>query len=222
MSPDTTAIIAPPWSLRGNGYIFPYRFDRDFVIEHGRVPDELQSQYRGGIGSVMLVDYEQSPVGPYQELLFIPGRFQFGRRRYYMVTQIYVSTQVSVENGQENWGIPKQLAQFHFETVDERVKQFTVGLNDQPFFHAETQAGILRFPVNSWFNPFPARLLQQRYRDGQLLSTVPSVRGTLSLSATLQLLEIDPAYFPDVTTQQPLAAVEAVEFRMTFPTPTEV
>jgi acetoacetate decarboxylase len=75
----------------------------------------------------MLVDYEQSPVGPYQELLFIPGRFQFGRRRYYMVTQIYVSTQVSVENGQENWGIPKQLAQFHFETVDERVKQFTVG-----------------------------------------------------------------------------------------------
>jgi hypothetical protein len=212
----------PPWALRGRGYIFLYRFDRAFIAENGQVPAGLMSEFRGGFGSVMLIDYTTSPVGPYRELLFIPGRFQFGRRRYYHITRIYVSTMVSVENGQENWGIPKAQADFEIEQVDERVQRFRVSHNGELFFQAETKAGLLRLPINTAINPFPARLLQRRERDGAWLSTEPYGGGTVSLVGTLNELTIDGAHFPDVTGYDPLAVIEVVTFRLNFPIPQDV
>jgi hypothetical protein len=219
---QTTERVAPPWSLRGSGYIFLYRFSQDFVENHANIPDWLLPEYRGGFGAVMWVDYYRSPVGPYRELLLIPGRFQFGRRRYYMITKIYVSTQASVDNGQENWGIPKELADFEVEKVDERVRHLTASHNGTPFFQATTKTGLLRFPFNTVANPFPAVLLQRRERDGQFLSTEPTSGGTVSITATLQSLTVDEAHFPPVDMETPLVTVEAVNFRMTFPVPKEV
>ena len=105
--------IPAPWTLTGDGLMLFYRFPREFVLENGFVPPELCQSFVGGFGSVMLVDYQTSNVGPYRELLFIPGQFQFGSKRYYAITKIYVSTQISVENGRINWAIPKEIADFH-------------------------------------------------------------------------------------------------------------
>ena len=67
-----------PWNLHGKGYIFLYKFKKDFVAQSGNVPAFLDGAFVGGFGSMMLVDYEESNAGPYGELLFIPGKFRFG------------------------------------------------------------------------------------------------------------------------------------------------
>ena len=70
-----------PWNLRGKGYIFLYKFKKDFVAQSGNVPAFLDGAFAGGFGSVMLVDYGESNAGPYGELLFIPGKFRFGGKK---------------------------------------------------------------------------------------------------------------------------------------------
>lgn len=187
------------------------------MVQHAHIPDYLMSEYRGGLGLVMLLDYRTSPIGAYQELLLIPGRFQFGRRRYYTITKIYVSSIPSVTNGRHNWGIPKELADFTVEKVDARTKQFRVSRGGIPFFDATLEAGILRLPVNTIMNPFPMRLLQ-RHEDTTFLSTEPSAGGVVSLGG-LKRLEVDGSAFPDVSRQQLLGVVEVVNFRLRFPVP---
>lgn len=61
------------------------------------------------------------PVGPYDELIYVPGLFSRRPRQplrtgrtaaepieyFPSITRIYVSTDESVYNGRKNWGIPK-------------------------------------------------------------------------------------------------------------------
>ena len=117
MENDVKAYPAP-WNLRGKGYIFLYKFKKDFVGQNGNVPSFLDGAFAGGFGSVMLVDYEESDAGPYGELLFIPGKFRFGGQKLDTISKIYVSTMESVVNGRANWGIPKEKADFSFEKTD--------------------------------------------------------------------------------------------------------
>ncbi len=212
--------VAPPWKLRGHGWILLYRFDRDFITDNNLIPPHLAGDYRGGIGAVMLVDYSSSPVGPYRELLFIPGIFRHGRR-YYAIQTIYVSTQASVVNGRENWGIPKQLADFDIQETDEQTESWQVSVDGRTIFSATLESGVLRFPVNTIFNPFPARLLQQ-HADGRLLSTLPRAGGVISPTATCHHLAANGDDFPDITQQQSIGTLEAVNVRLTFPLPLEV
>ena len=70
--------IAPaPWNLTGDAYIMVYKFSKGFVQEYGFLADYQQDRFLGYVGTVMLVDYKTSGVGPYRELLFIPGMFTF-------------------------------------------------------------------------------------------------------------------------------------------------
>jgi acetoacetate decarboxylase len=62
---------------------------------------------------------QTSGVGPYQELLFIPGLFHIDGRYTFSISKIYVSTEASVRSGIENWAIPKELADFKIDTQDD-------------------------------------------------------------------------------------------------------
>ena len=74
--------------------------------------------HSSGLGLVMLVQYSSSPAGPYDELLYaLPCQhptdgFEVLATRNIPV--IYVSSECSVTNGRLNWGVPKNLAQFHW------------------------------------------------------------------------------------------------------------
>ena len=207
----------PPWDLSGNGYVLLYRFDRDFVEQQGWIPPYLEGAFKGGIGSIMLFDYRRSPVGAYQELLFVPGVFQHGNKRYYAVTKIYVSTVDSLTNGREHWAIPKELAEFNIVTHD-RTMEFQVAVNGRVFFDAQLTAGVLRFPFNTRVNPFPPRLLQHHDEKG-LLTITPQAGGVVSPTAELNHMQVQSQHFPDVSTQRPLGILEAVRLRLYFPKP---
>ncbi|KAL7415117.1 hypothetical protein BDY24DRAFT_440065 [Mrakia frigida] len=120
----------PPWILKGQLWTFPPLFGKGKLdLPAGTYPegDELhvsdKEKFAGGLGMLMLVRYSETPVGPYDELVYIPGNFtspsfpsSSKSLRSLRITGIYVSTQASVDAGRFNWNIPKHLAHFSFSS----------------------------------------------------------------------------------------------------------
>ncbi|EQL01217.1 hypothetical protein OCS_03072 [Ophiocordyceps sinensis CO18] len=70
---------------------------------------------------IQIIRYRDSPVGPYDEMLVVPGSFDWTRRGpggrpeggcNPRISRIYVSQKQSCYNGRINWGCPKHLARF--------------------------------------------------------------------------------------------------------------
>jgi len=190
-----------------------FRFSPEFVSERGFVPPALEGMFLGGFGMVMLVNYTGSPVGDYQELLFIPGKFACGRKSLYTVTKIYVSTLASAENGRANWGLPKELAQFDW-TDTGGVQSVRVTHDDQPVFEMQFRPGRLSFPFTTRLFSIPL----QQPRDQQRLLTKPSAGGWANLAQIAQP-QVNAALFPDISRARPVGAVYLSRFKMTFPAP---
>jgi Acetoacetate decarboxylase (ADC) len=207
-----------PWTLHGNGVVMLAHFPTSFVRQHGFLADFQEDSYRGWLGTVMLVDYQTSNVGPYCELLFIPGLFRLGGKTTFSISKIYVSTTESVENGIENWGIPKELADFEIVTAADGAKTYTVSQQGIPFFSVTVRSSGPRLPITTKLLP-GFRVMQQRRK--QLLLTAPVANGTGRL-ARLSNLSVKSALFPDVSRAWPLVALTVDDFTMTFPVPTLV
>ncbi|WP_448528634.1 acetoacetate decarboxylase family protein [Raineya sp.] len=207
-------IARPPWSLHGKGYILLYRFEKEFVEKNGFLPEGLLGKFRGIVGSVMLVDYSDSPVGAYQELLFIPGLFQFKQRKAFHISKIYVSTYDSVYNGIENWGIPKELADFRWEKAEKGFERFVVEKQGRNFFSAELKAFGIPFYINTAWLPFHF----YQWRRGTLLHTTPQGKGWAKL-CKVQNIQVHSDLFPDISKQKLLAAISVPHFTMNFPEP---
>ncbi len=212
MNTDPLIVAAAPWTLTGSGIILLYRFPKKWVEENGFLADYQRDAFKGIIGSVMLVDYHTSPVGPYRELLFIPGYFKMAKKNTFSISKIYVSSQESVWNGINNWGIPKELADFAIEQPNERTKLFSASLNDQPFFEATVKRGRFSFPFSSAL--FPLNITQRLGQD--LLLTKPSAKGN-AYFADIQNIKINSKFFSDISVLKPLTALVVENFKMTFP-----
>ncbi len=211
-------IVAPPWSLTGRGFVLIYRFPRDWALRHGFIPPERASSFLGGFGAVMLVDYAMSDCGPYRELLFVPGKFRSaGGSSRYAITKIFVSTQVSVDSGIANWGIPKELAEFSWQRGDlERVR---VAQGDMPIAEfGFTSSQTFSLPVTTAILPEFLRTLEQHTPDGRRLLTAPGGAGRVQ-AARLEDVTVNPALFPDLSDFKPLVSVKAEPFTLSFPVP---
>ncbi|KAL1943049.1 hypothetical protein VTO73DRAFT_4720 [Trametes versicolor] len=74
-----------------------------------------QDAFRGGRGSITLIRYMESPIGPFDELAIAPGEFVNPYQKpSHRVTRAYVSTPEALVNGRNNWGLPRELAEFVF------------------------------------------------------------------------------------------------------------
>jgi hypothetical protein len=204
-------VIPAPWKLRGRGWMLLYRFPRTFVLKHGRLDKDMAAQWRGGWGSVMVVDYASSEAGPYGELLFIPGRFDSSAGRRACITSIFVSTDSSVENGRRNWAIPKKRADFAFSSGD-GVERVLVQKDGKKVFSAAFKAGRLPFPVSTKLIPFP--LAQPDGATWRLTNFSGSGIGRIPRIMELETAE---AFFPPLQGLRPLLAVEIRDFNITFP-----
>ena len=104
-----------PWTLTGRGFILMYKFPESFVRESCFLPEEWKILKWSGQAYVMLVDYHDSPVGPYHELLVMPGKADLGGSARRSISKIYVDSVTSMMDGRSNWGIPKELTDFKWE-----------------------------------------------------------------------------------------------------------
>jgi len=216
MEENRKARHAPaPWALAGSGYILLYRFTPEFVREKCFLSEALKGVFQGGFGSVMYVDYLSSDVGPYKELLFIPGVFDFSGRAYYSITRIYVSTRESVSGGRMNWGIPKEHASF--ETTRQTGGLERVLVSADSGVVAEFLFKSLPFSVLFTIAVIPPFLRTLAHpTGGRILLTTPNARGTIAPARTLKV-RVDESLFPPVGQERHLATVRVPHFFMVFP-----
>ncbi|MFN3850708.1 MAG: hypothetical protein ACK4NY_14840 [Spirosomataceae bacterium] len=212
--PKPEKTVTPPWNLKGNGYIFIYKFPREFVEKFGFLSDYQAESFDGFFGTVMLVDYAESGVGPYRELLFVPGMFNLNNKKIYSISKIYVSSYDSVWNGIENWGIPKELADFEVKKVNQDEEIFEVSNNRKTFFKVHLRKRNFYFPISTKF--FPLKLAQKLRKD--LLITNSPANGKATLAKVIDI-EVDSQFFPDISLAKPLLVLAVKDFKMKFPIP---
>jgi hypothetical protein len=209
-----------PWDLHGSGWIVALKLPRDSPALDAFVPPELAGRGRGLASYLMYVDYAQSGCGPYRELLFIPGGFPFDDgRRHLTISRIVVSTWDSVVNGRNNWGIPKDRADFEVEQggADGREERVRVTTDGREL--CELRFGTRRFapplPVHGALLPESLRTLAQRLRC-HTFYYAPEARGRLRPGRLLSW-RFDAALFPDLAGAAVIAAFKVESFRMSFP-----
>ncbi|TAM11890.1 MAG: hypothetical protein EPN72_07625 [Nevskiaceae bacterium] len=213
------AATPAPWTLTGRGWILLIRLPPQQLDDPRFVPDPLRGRRHGRYALMMAVDYAHSPVGPYRELLYIPGRFDFADGRRYSITHIYVSTQTSVVSGRRNWGIPKQRCDFSVEAAPNGATHFAAQLDDgTAFAQLELRAHGPRLPFSSAIVPGIFKTLSQLH-DGYQFTYRPTARGHVRL-ARVTGMAFDGRHFPDCAAGHVAACVEVTDFQMTFPVST--
>ena len=208
-----------PWTLTGFCYTLVCKFPSTFLAKSMFI-DEFEGASTGGYGVVMFVHYDSSNVGPYDELLFLPLRKRTldSKRRFRArsISRIFVSSEASVQSGRQNWGIPKERANFE---LTERSSGRLVTV-----IRPETGALIAQFEVRARGPRFPfnARLLPRAWRRlGQVLQDevfeyIPKAKGNLRL-AQMDVQQVESQEFPDFSQGRPLVCLEYSDFEMMFP-----
>ena len=204
-----------PWSLTGHGYIVLLKLPRDRTDLSAWTPAELADAGPGGPGLLMYVDYRTSGVGPYRELLFMPGRFRHDGQQRWSITRILVSTEESVRAGRQNWGIPKEVAGFEVSPTDDGGESIRVTQDGVVLAELEFGPPGLRLPGGGSLLPAGLRRLVQ-FRDRQCFRFTPSAGGSIAWSVTRRLVT-DGQRFPALGTENVLASCAAPDFRMNFP-----
>ena len=206
--------IAPaPWSLTGNGFVLLYHIPAAFNHRFSFMADYQKAGYKGGIGAVMLVDYKSSDVGPYYELLYIPGLFYIGGKLTFSVSKIYVSSYDSLWNARENWAIPKELAQFKVTELKDGSHVFRVEQENQKFFEVALKPKGWQFPFTSKLLPL-SRITQQN-QLGDLLLTPITVKGQVRFCSS-KIMYSNPDFFPPVSQLKPFVTLNITDFLMIF------
>jgi hypothetical protein len=199
-----------PWTLNGRGFILMYRFPEAFIQKSSFLPDEWMALKWSGLGYVILFDCEDSPIGPYRELLFIPGKTTFGDAKLGTISKIYVDSIDSMINGRDNWGIPKELTEFEWKQ-EGRKHEIKVG-NFIPWLEITLEHGSIPVPIDTRL--IPIHLYQEL--NNQIFKVSPIGKGTGRFSM-IKSINVDPLYFPKIDDLEPIVAFFVEPFQMTYP-----
>jgi len=200
-----------PWDLAGGAYIFVYHFSREFRRSLKFRVDNSAGDTTG-FGAVMIINYTTSNVGPYNEILFDPGKSYFLGKKAHSITKIYVSSQASLTNGRRNWGIPKELATFSYESLSKNEEHITVQSDGIPFFDVVIKTRAVRLPLNMKIIKFP----MVQILDQKTFSFTIWFDGKCNL-AKIESLQIDQERFPDISNEKPFIGFHSKAFKLVFP-----
>ena len=224
LQPDASLPDVPlrpaPWDLRGSGWIVALRLPPGSPARDAFLPAELAGRGRSPASFLMYVDYAESGCGPYRELLFIPGSLPFeDGRRHLTIGRILVSTWDSVVNGRNNWGIPKDRADFEIERPagngrDERIRVTSDG-HEVCELHFAAPRLAPPLPVSGGLLPERLRTLAQNLR-GRTYYYAPEARGRVRPGRLLSW-RFDATLFPDLAAAAVIAVAKVDSFRMRFP-----
>lgn len=206
-----------PWDLLGRGYISLLRFAENSPAQDAFLPDSLSGKRsRSRTAWMMFVDYATSDVGPYHELLFIPGSFPFeDGRRHLSISRIFVSSMDSVVNGQRNWGIPKDEAQFDVRYGADGVDHVRVSKDGEFLAELQFRHYPLPLPFSTALVPKSLRTLAQHH-DGKTYVYTPSAQGWVR-PAKLVSARSNPNLFPDLAQARAPVSIAVPRFSMRFP-----
>ncbi|KAG7292787.1 hypothetical protein NEMBOFW57_002830 [Staphylotrichum longicolle] len=116
--------IIPFWTARKTAENLPAKAYHPLEYQSSFASPEFGIP-KGGVSMIQLIRYHETPVGPYDELVFCPGSFEYpvegkdgkkSTKKAMRVTRIYVSQKYTCWNGRKTWNLPKHLA--HFDWTD--------------------------------------------------------------------------------------------------------
>lgn len=202
----------PPWHLNGDAFIMNYWLSP--ALTKASAHFGIAPSYLGRMVQVMLVRYETSPVGPYDELLLLDHSIKYGGSLSF-IPKIYVSTEVSVQHGQALWGIPKELAQFEWlERENTCYCQIQFGeqiMSIKLMKKPATQTAS----VSSKY--LPDLILKIKQHDqSRTFSFAPQFSGALKPMQSIEWINtLD--IFPDFSKATALKSFYIPEFQLIFP-----
>lgn len=211
--------VAPkpaPWTLHGAGYVLIVRMPERTTDAELFVPPALRGKRHGRTAFLMVIDYQSSDCGPYRELLLAPASFDFADGRFPSITRIYVSTYESVVNGRNNWGIPKDRADFAVEHTA-KSDRVTLSRDGRELARLQLSHHGLALPVTSALLPAAMRTVKQHWQ-GKVHAITLRAKGSLKLAKLVEW-SFDPELFPDLARSHVVAAAYLPAFEMTFPLP---
>ncbi|MCQ2188948.1 MAG: hypothetical protein MJZ00_03395 [Paludibacteraceae bacterium] len=192
----------------GNGYIFAYYFDEEFIGKDCFLSKDQKKNFKGGFGAVILANYKDSPVGPYQELLFIPGKFLLEGNESYVVTKAYCSSAKAME---DQVFCKKELADFKTEKIDDKTETISVTRDGKPIFRVEVQEWGFNIPMSSDMVKFPLASVV----DGKVINWDYKGNGDANF-AKIEAIGVRPAKFPDVALFTPLVGIHFEKFSLEY------
>lgn len=164
----------------------------------------LGAKHWGPAGGVLLARYHDTPVGPYNELILTSGLHRLGSHVGFHISQIFVDSKSSLLGGRLNWGAPKELAVFDWQTQDQTI-QVKVSLQgkSQPFLTASFNQSNLHVPAWSAVVPPPLKTILQAGKQlpgdaaaSEFLSTGVNATGSLHALSAIKL-QTDRSVVPD-------------------------
>lgn len=205
--------VPAPWALRGESFIQllvnPVEAVRPLLPERFAI----QSWKGRTLGALMWVHYDYTPVGPYEELLYMPARVRVSGRSGYCVTHIWVDSEDSLVSGRRNWAIPKRLGVLEF-TASGRAREASLREGD-PIARMRFEPLPLAPPLPMHSVLFPMPLVQER--EGAALF-VPFGGWGLAQPVRGRFTVEDPRALPVPAEARRLPPVRLVRFWMTFST----
>ncbi|KAJ7485614.1 hypothetical protein FB451DRAFT_1554492 [Mycena latifolia] len=201
--PDLQVVLAP-WKLKGRSWVFPVSplsatssFPAGWSAPYQADTLSSGGKFIGGLGIVQVVSYSESPVGPYDELVYVPGRWKYSDgTKAWRITQIYVSSKDSTLNGRKNWNIPKHVANIDISTASDGTT--TISANhpgtSAPFFKASTKSISVLSSLSIYSStsllgkfftlvqpPLPAGEKPEDVATSQWATLTPVLKGSTSL-----------------------------------------
>ncbi len=201
-----------PWQLHGHALQTLHLIDRTHLQSQLAPGLQLIEPWPGkAIATVYLSRYESGSALEYSELIigtFVHHQQQIGG----WVTHIYVDHPDSVAGGREIWGLPKELAEFSWETGD--FNQVTVRQGDRLLCAVRYQPSfsLLKFPISATAFSF---------QDSTLFNFDAHFSGRWDwLNAQLNVPANSP--FTSLNLGQPWLAVAQQEMQLRVDTPQKV
>ncbi len=179
LSPDLTlpmATPAPPWRTRVRATVWWHRATPEGVLA---LPPELRGRTGPALTVGATIRYEQSPVGPYEEVLAVPHLLapSLPNLLSVHVPFIAVDSLASVAGGRQHWALPKTYA------VLERSGDRVTATGDGWRVEADPTPGGPRVPLLSVFHDTqldPTGLVHARSR---LMGTGRYARVNVSVTS---------------------------------------
>lgn len=163
---------------------------------------------------VLLVRYHNSPIGPYDELLILDHPL-ISKLRLNSIPNFFVSTEASVQHGQQFWGIPKELAEFKWQEQGQETC-YTIHFAQQSMqLHLKKSKKPHSFSIRSDRLPKAALRIRQAWQ-GKRYQFSPQFRGHLTKLHSAQWTEAQDM-FPDFSQERCLQGFYISEFKLIFP-----
>ncbi|HEY9706321.1 MAG TPA: acetoacetate decarboxylase family protein [Allocoleopsis sp.] len=113
-----------PWTLKGYAiqtlHLIDIKSARKFIPEKLEIVSVLPGKT---LATVYVSAYKKGSLLEYNELIVAAGLVRYGNYKGSWISHIYVDHPDSVSGGREIWGLPKELAEFHWNNNDVIVCQ---------------------------------------------------------------------------------------------------